>query len=623
MFAGRIAVLLRCEPVDLPFRQPHPFCNSLDRVHTIEPFFLKPSNFGERIGYVRLPSRPPDHQRDFTPDGATLFQLGSNRTGGSAQELFMNFGQLACQDNRSITQDCRHVAQAFEDAMRALVTDNRCQLGREFLKHAPPSRHFCRNEANEPELVRRQARCRQRGQYSRWARYRHNRKSTLNGGGYDAISGIRHERRSGVANQRYGLAARKRFNQFLAAGCFVVLVIADERLANFEMIQQLARLPRIFARNQRHFLPQNTKGPLSDIFQISNWGRDQVQGGGQDNKKCIVEMLPEHQVVEEAPLYVRWSPDRTNYALELKLELVSKIAHEITQAERMGVEVGGVMIGVFLQGDSPTLRIDEIEIIRHNPEDGAIYMLAPGQYERFAQVRQTARNRGKTAVGFFRTHLRPGPLRPSLADRTWLADEFKQPVYAMLVIQAREPHTAAFFLATQGQLSVHPSVREFRFNEAEFKGLPEILADARGEGRESVGARVLKTGSSSRVRVVLIVVVAVVALWALFWAGSRWLMPGSGVNLAITAKDHALEITWNHNARQITRATGAVLQITDGSSHKEVRLGPDELKLGSVEYQRATQNVQVLMTLSMPGAASPVQSAEWPRQTARPSAPPQ
>jgi hypothetical protein len=258
------------------------------------------------------------------------------------------------------------------------------------------------------------------------------------------------------------------------------------------------------------------------------------------------------------------------------------------------------------------LRIDEIEIIRHNPEDGAIYMLAPGQYERFAQVRQTARNRGKTAVGFFRTHLRPGPLRPSLADRTWLGDEFKQPVYAMLLIQAREPHTAAFFLATQGQLSVHPSVREFRFNESEFKGLPEILADVRAEGRESVGARVLKTGSSSWVRIALIVVAVAIALWALVWGASRWLMPGKGVNLSITAKDHALEITWNHNARQIAHATGAVLQITDGTSHKQVRLGPDELKLGSVEYQRATQNVEVSMTVSTPGSAVPVASAEWP-----------
>lgn len=332
-------------------------------------------------------------------------------------------------------------------------------------------------------------------------------------------------------------------------------------------------------------------------------------------------MLLDHQVVEEAPLYVRWSPDRTNYALELKLELVSKIAHEIGQAERMGVEVGGVLIGVFLHGDSPTLRIDEIEIIRHNPEDGAIYMLAPGQYERFAQVRQTARNRGKTAVGFFRTHLRPGPLRPSLADRTWLADEFKQPVYAMLLIQAREPHTAAFFLATQGQLSVHPSVREFRFNESEFKGLPEILADARAEGRESVSARVIKASSYSWARVVLIVVIVAAAFWTLFWVVNHWLGPGNGVNLAITAKDHFLEITWNHNARQITHATGAVLQITDGPSHKEVRLGPDELKLGSVEYQRATQNVHVSMTLSAPGGAAPVQSAEWPSQTARQSAP--
>ncbi len=48
-------------------------------------------------------------------------------------------------------------------------------------------------------------------------------------------------------------------------------------------------------------------------------------------------------------------------------------------------------------------------------EDGAVYMLDPDQHERFAQVRWTAKAAGQAAVGFFRSHSRPGPLKPSLS----------------------------------------------------------------------------------------------------------------------------------------------------------------------------------------------------------------
>jgi hypothetical protein len=325
-----------------------------------------------------------------------------------------------------------------------------------------------------------------------------------------------------------------------------------------------------------------------------------------------MEMLTEQQALEEAPLYVRWSPDRSSYALELKLELVSKICHELAQAERMGVEVGGVLIGVFLNGDTPTLRVDEIEVVRHNPEDGAIYMLAPGQYDRLAQIRQAARSRGKTAVGFFRTHLRPGPLRPSLADRTWLSEEFNQPVYAMLLIHAREPHTAAFFLAAHGQLSTQPSVREFRFNESEFKGLPEILADSRVAGTESSAVRVIRAGSQRWLKVAGILLVTAAALWALSQGIISWLSSPDQIGLAIFSKNGLLGITWNHSAREINHATGAMLAITDGPSRREVRLGPDELKIGSVEYRRETGHVRIAMTVNAPGLPNKIESAEWP-----------
>ncbi|MGA8029086.1 MAG: hypothetical protein WB992_18255, partial [Bryobacteraceae bacterium] len=127
-----------------------------------------------------------------------------------------------------------------------------------------------------------------------------------------------------------------------------------------------------------------------------------------------------NEATSEAPYYVRWNPDRSPYAIELKLDLVSKIAGELAQAEKLGIEVGGVLIGTFPKAQLPTLRVEDLEIIPRRPEDGPVYMLDPSQHERFAEARWRAKANGKVPIGFWRSHIRPGPLRPSLADRSLL-----------------------------------------------------------------------------------------------------------------------------------------------------------------------------------------------------------
>jgi hypothetical protein len=322
--------------------------------------------------------------------------------------------------------------------------------------------------------------------------------------------------------------------------------------------------------------------------------------------------LSQQQSVEEAPLYVRWSPDRSPYTLELKLDLVPDIARELAQAERLGIEVGGVLIGALPNGGALTLRVDDIAMVPHPPEDGPIYMLNPGQRQHFSEIRAKAAARGKAAVGFFRTHIRPGPLRPSLADRTFLATEFTEPVYAVLLIQGREPHTAAFFLSSQGDLAVHPSVREFRFDEAEFRGLPEILAEDGRRTAYPVPAPIAGARSSRMLVWVLLSAFAVtLALWSVSRGGNRLLASSDRVDLALAGSGDVLRISWNHDARELARATGATLVIDDGSSRREVALGPDELKLGAVEYERATQRVHVTMILHNLNSRQSEISADW------------
>jgi hypothetical protein len=56
-------------------------------------------------------------------------------------------------------------------------------------------------------------------------------------------------------------------------------VIADGLCIDAEMVQQLARVTRVFTCNQIDF-PQDSQGPLRDVFKIPDWCRDDVKSAG-------------------------------------------------------------------------------------------------------------------------------------------------------------------------------------------------------------------------------------------------------------------------------------------------------------------------------------------------------
>lgn len=322
-------------------------------------------------------------------------------------------------------------------------------------------------------------------------------------------------------------------------------------------------------------------------------------------------MAAEQSVAEEAPFYVRWGPEHSAYAIELKLELVSKISNELNAAEKLDLEIGGLLIGNVLGGSTPTFRIEDIEMIPR-PENGAIFLLGPDQQERFAQLRREGRGRRRAVIGFFRSHCRPGPLKPSLADRTLLSSEFKQAPYVVLLIQTQAPHPAAFFVAQNGELPADSSVREFRFSEAEFKALPEVEADPAalpppGETRAHTPFK-WYVGAGVAAAFLL-----AIAIWfGVLKAGvPEWLGASRQLDVRVVGRDHVLRISWNHEARQIGPTSSATVEIVDGASRRELKLGADELKLGSVEYDRASGAVQVNMTVTSPNSGPISGSARW------------
>lgn len=326
--------------------------------------------------------------------------------------------------------------------------------------------------------------------------------------------------------------------------------------------------------------------------------------------------MAQQQSSAEGQQYVRWSPHRSPYAIELKLGLVPRLIDEIAAAEKLGIEIGGILIGAFNDSPAPTVRIEEFELVPRDADNGPAYMLDPGQRQYLAGLQAGAAARGRSAIGFFRSHLRPGPLRPSLADRSLLIGQFKDPLYVVLLVEAREPRMGAFFLALNGQLSVEPAVQEFRFGERALSSAREIRPNMPGEKynsrSEETSARA-GTGLVMRRYVFFAVLLLIALAIGLF---SEPLLTGllsswDHLDLAITGSDHMLKISWNHSMTQFSDANDATLVITDGASHRTVELEPDELKTGTVEYERRTDHVQAVFTLNMPGSTSVSQSVEW------------
>ncbi len=322
----------------------------------------------------------------------------------------------------------------------------------------------------------------------------------------------------------------------------------------------------------------------------------------------------EERALDEAPLYIRWNPDRSGYAIELRLDLVQKILGELTKAEKANLEVGGVLVGSLPTDFAPILRIDDVEMVPRSPDDSPIYMLGPHQHERFSEARRKARAAGRTAVGFFRSHLRPGSLRPSLADRSLLSAEFKQAVYAILLIEGSGGHAAAFFVATKGRFPEEPAVREFRFDQAEFNALPEIPAERLPVEAESAPKQPSKLGFYATILALLLIGAGACALlWSL---GGRselpsWFGASSQVQLGVSRRNNVLRISWNHAADEFAHASEAMLIIRDGASSREIRLGLDELRLGAVDYVRASPHVRVTMTVNAPGSTPRSESVDW------------
>src|SRR5262249_15453568 len=71
----------------------------------------------------------------------------------------------------------------------------------------------------------------------------------------------------------------------------IVLVVADRRFVDLEMVEQLARLPRIFAGDHRGFA-KHAHGAIGDVFQVADRRGDQVQRARHDLEYSGTDAFP-------------------------------------------------------------------------------------------------------------------------------------------------------------------------------------------------------------------------------------------------------------------------------------------------------------------------------------------
>ena len=330
-----------------------------------------------------------------------------------------------------------------------------------------------------------------------------------------------------------------------------------------------------------------------------------------------MQPMPNVPEASEAPLYVRWGPSGSPYAIELKLDLVTKIRNILSSVAGENAEVGGVLVGSRSNSSSPTLRVEEIELIRRDDKGGLAFMIDPSQENRVEEVRQGAREIGKSVVGLFRSHRRPGALRPSLADRGLISSFFSEPVCVLLLVEGNEPYSAAFFLAQNRQMPAEPAVREFKFDEQEFKLLPEVEPEAsrphlpeprRPKPKKNISPLWIMAGG-----------LIAASLLYVNWRGSEMaraipLLRSNRLDLTASREGPGLRVSWNNSSRAFNNASGARLRVRRaGSPDQEVQLGLDELRLGAVEIENAAPRVDLTLVIELPGSPSITQSVTWER----------
>ena len=189
-----------------------------------------------------------DEQRDFTFGGAFLERakkLGEFATA----ELFVELGDFAGDAGGAVAKNFAGVGDAFRDAVRGFIKNDCAILDAQALQGAAAFASPRGQKADKEKFFVGQAACGERREKRGWARHGNNRDMMTHAKRDEPMSRIGNQRHARVADESDLCALFERDEQLRRARQLVMLVVADEGLADLVVVQQLLRVARVFARD--------------------------------------------------------------------------------------------------------------------------------------------------------------------------------------------------------------------------------------------------------------------------------------------------------------------------------------------------------------------------------------
>src|SRR5205809_3838567 len=210
-----------------------------------------------------------DHQCDLAFHGWARRESRANLGGGAAKEFLVQLGQFPRHYYGAQAENSFDIGKGIEYAVWSFVENERRGLFAQRFEGAGALAGFWGQKTAEVERIGGQARGGERCDDGGRPGNGDHRNAGANGGGGQSVSGVGHERHTGIGDQGDIGSGEQLGHQFLGARGFIVFVITDERPADFVVVEQVASMARILTSDQVHFA-QGAYGAVGDVFQVAD-----------------------------------------------------------------------------------------------------------------------------------------------------------------------------------------------------------------------------------------------------------------------------------------------------------------------------------------------------------------
>jgi hypothetical protein len=393
-------------------------------------------------------------------------------------------------------------------------------------------------------------------------------------------------------------------------------------------------------------------------------------------------------MVSGLPFYV-WEVPGKPISIQLHFDVIDRVSPDILRGlgalKRRGAEVGGILWGRTEDGPQPKVIVEDFVPVQSEYLTGPSYNLSPNDLVGFEAALDRLRSDSAgtlSVVGFYRSHTRD-ELYMDDADLALARRYFPDPSSVFLLVKpfATRPCIGGFFFWEDGEIYRESTYLQFPFERRELGGgeprpappprkpqsegspLPPYTPAVEREQEQvrpfeepwqpsptsslsilSAPEEPARSSSKFRWRWLLVPGFLAIAGISGFVAyrnldnakASASLAstdPALPLKLSVAERKGQLDVTWDRNARAVTRAKRGVLSISDGTKRRDLELSGPQLRNGRVLYSRLSGDVNLRLEVFPEGQASVVESirvistdtspAEQPKPVAvqRPAAP--